>query len=430
MYLHSVAIKNVRSIDQFQLEFDHQKWAGWHVIIGDNGSGKSTLIRAIALALTGPDEAPALRLDWNDWLRGNQKEGRIELNIEPDTDCDGTTSKGAPLKKYYVPAGLKFSRDPGSGAVSLAGAKYEVNPYHYVWGTGKGWFSAAYGPFRRFAGGDQSFEKLFYSHPKLARHLSAFGEDVALTECLEWLKLLHVKKLEQSPEGNMLDDVKSFINSGGLLPHDTQLEQVSSEGVVFCDGNGQLVKVDQLSDGYRSILSMTFELIRQLVVVYGQPAVFEKIRRGEMVIDLPGVVLIDEIDAHLHPTWQRRIGLWFRQYFPKLQFIVTTHSPLVCQSADQGTVWRLAKPGDDQRSFGRITGRELEQLLYGDILDAYGTELFGTDIGRSEAGQKRLRRLAELNQKSRTSRLNASEKQELNDLRACLPTAGAGVMGG
>ena len=50
----------------------------------------------------------------------------------------------------------------------------------------------------------------------------------------------------------------------------------------------------------------------------------------------PGVVLIDEVDAHLHPTWQRRIGLWFREHFPKLQFIVSTHSPLICQAATVG----------------------------------------------------------------------------------------------
>ncbi len=64
-----------------------------------------------------------------------------------------------------------------------------------------------------------------------------------------------------------------------------------------------------------------------------------------MEINLPGVVLIDEIDAHLHPSWQVDVGFWFTRYFPQLQFIVTTHSPLVCRAAEKGSIWRLAKPG-------------------------------------------------------------------------------------
>ena len=48
-----------------------------------------------------------------------------------------------------------------------------------------------------------------------------------------------------------------------------------------------------------------------------------------------GVAPIDEIDAHLHPAWQREIGFWLKQCFPKGQFIVTSHNPMICQAADQ-----------------------------------------------------------------------------------------------
>ena len=96
-----------------------------------------------------------------------------------------------------------------------------------------------------------------------------------------------------------------------------------------------------------------------------------------MKIDLPGVVLVDEIDAHLHPTWQLRIGENLLRYFPKVQFIVTTHSPLICHAAEKGSVWRLPVPGDDSSFTGRVRGKELKRLIYGDILEAYDTELFG-----------------------------------------------------
>ncbi|MEN8215037.1 MAG: AAA family ATPase [Pseudomonadota bacterium] len=222
-----------------------------------------------------------------------------------------------------------------------------INPNSPIWGTEEGWFSASYGPFRRFYGGDRDYEQLFYSNPKLAPHLSVFGEDVALTESLNWLQNLHIKQLEGQNEGQMLEALKTFLNQGAMLPHNTVLHKITSDTVMFVDGNGCQVPIERLSDGYRSILSMTFELIRQMVHTYGVTAVLQPIQQGRMEIDLPGVVLIDEIDAHLHPSWQRRVGLWFRRYFPQLQFIVTTHSPLICQAAEHGTVWRLPTPGSD-----------------------------------------------------------------------------------
>ena len=173
---------------------------------------------------------------------------------------------------------------------------------------------------------------------------------------------------------------------------------------------------------------MTFELIRQMIVSFGVRKVFAGITRGSMKINLPGVVIIDEIDAHLHPSWQRRIGPWFTRVFPKIQFIVTTHSPLVCQAAELGTVWRLPTPGMDpveEGSFGRIKGVDLQRLMYGSIIDAYDTGLFGEDVSRSEASKDKMMRLAQLNQKKLHKGLTEKEQNELQVLRETLPTVQA-----
>jgi hypothetical protein len=175
-----------------------------------------------------------------------------------------------------------------------------------------------------------------------------------------------------------------------------------------------------LSDGYRSILSMTFELIRQLAATYGPKRVFHP--KDPTRVDVPGIVLIDEVDAHLHPTWQRKVGLWFRKHFPKMQFIVTTHSPLVCQAAEVGTVWRLPRPGTDEEA-RQVVGVELDRLIFGNVLDAYGTGVFGEGIARSEHAKQRLQRLAELNVKELRKGLSAAERKEQAALRASQPTA-------
>jgi predicted ATPase len=417
MYLQKITLENIRSIKKFELALAPEEYAGWHVIIGDNGSGKSTLMGIIALALIGAKEAPALRHLWDDWLRHGESQGNIQLTIIPDTQFD----QGAQFN--HCLAGLEFRSVPSrNGRKVVLEVSEGINPNSPIWGTEDGWFSASYGPFRRFYGGDRDYERLFYSNPKLAPHLSVFGEDVALTECLSWLQNLHIKQLEGQTEGQMLEALKTFINQGDMLPHNTVLQKITSEAVIFVDGNGCEVPVERLSDGYRSILSMTFELIRQMVHTYGVTAVLQPIQQGRMEINLPGVVLIDEIDAHLHPSWQRRVGLWFRRYFPQLQFIVTTHSPLICQAAEHGTVWRLPTPGTDFPG-GRIEGYELQRLVYGNILEALDTDLFGKNVARSQSSHEKLQRLAALNYKMLHSQLSAAEEQEQQQLRAMLPTA-------
>ncbi|RKI72001.1 hypothetical protein D7X55_08310 [Corallococcus sp. AB049A] len=430
MYVKEVHLSNIRSIESltWALQPD-QSGPGWHVIIGDNGAGKSSFLRSIALALVGRTEAKALRQDWNEWLRSGVRVGRIELHLHRDREYDELVGISQTSTTPAYMADLMFVRvdhdaPKNPTQFTALGARGADESKRHIWSTGAGWFSASYGPFRRFTGGDTEQEKLFQSNPKLARHLSVFGESVALSESLEWLKLLQFKKLENDSEGNLLEPLKQFINQPDFLPNEARLESISSKGVRFVDGNGCEVPVENLSDGYRSILSMTFELIRQLARAYGSDMLFAP--GDSTTIIVPGVVLIDEIDAHLHPTWQRRVGRWFREHFPKIQFIVTTHSPLICQAATVGSVFRLPRPGSDEEA-GMVTGVALDRLLYGNVLDAYSTGAFGDVDLRSDEGMEKLERLATLNQKELAQGLSSEEQAEQQLLRAQLPTASSAL---
>lgn len=408
MYLRKVHIENIRSIAKLDWEIPQGREAGWHVVIGDNGAGKTAFLRAIALALVGVKEAQALRHNWDDWLRLNEREGHVELDFFfPQRNM---LSETACLR-------VELLRNEASGLVSLSDKNQVRDSFTFFGKLGAIAFSAAYGPFRRFSGGRESDRSIFDSTPMLAAHLTIFGEDFALTECLTWLLELKFKQLEEKPEGALLDHVIKFVNQKDFLPHQARLAMVSSDGVYFVDGDGHQLSVVALSDGYRSILSMTFELIRQMARVYSPKQIFSS---DSLKIIAPGVVLIDEVDAHLHPTWQRRIGLWFREHFPNIQFIVTTHSPLVCQAAEHGTVWRLPKPGSGENA-EMVKGIALNRLLYGDVLDAYGTELFGEDVERSDAGRLKMQELAELNVKEVNVGLSKAEQKKQQELRAILP---------
>jgi len=417
MKISRVSIENIRSIADLEWRLQPGKEAGWHVVLGDNGSGKSSFLRSVALALIGPKEAVAARQDWNHWLRSGAESGHVLIRIRRDDEFDSFSGKGR--AGATIVAAIKFSREEGMVDMYRPTIRpHAMSPDRHIWGTGTGWFSAAYGPFRRFSGGDKDAERSFLANPKLGAHLSVFGENVALNESVFWLKELNYKKLEKLPEGKLLSHLSEFVNQDGFLPYGVKLTKISSEGVRFEDANGCQVSVEELSDGYRSVLSMTFELVRQLSRHFSPSEIFND-RNHKIVI--PGVVLVDEIDAHLHPSWQKKIGFWLTAHFPAMQFIVTTHSPLVCQAAVNGSIFLLASPGSGEAG-EMLKGAERDRLVYGDILDAYSTEAFGAAGTSSDEARRMKERLAVLNVKELREALSPQDQAEQKRLRSIFPT--------
>lgn len=426
MFVTKIEIKNVKSLEVFSWELSPEdQRPGWHVMLGDNGAGKSTLLKSCAMALLGPKNAMGLRLNYSDWLNSGKDEARISLTIEQDYFIDKWTD---PSKEKVGPLKLGIKIDPNG----VEAIEHSPSPNRHAWG-GSGWFSASFGPYRRFSGGGKEYEKLFYSMPKLASHLSLFGEDVALSETLVWLKDLHYQQLDDEKNGvensdaqSLLNKLKLFINQDGFLPNGSKLEEVGPKGVLFKDPAGATIEITSLSDGFRSILSLTLELIRQLCNSFGFESVFDQ---GVTKVVRSGVVIIDEIDVHLHPKWQRTIGPWFTSHFPNVQFLVTTHSPLVCQGATYGSITQMPIPGCPETG-GRVTGSALDKLLYGDILDALGSGVFGEGIERSDEAQELLVELAALNVRSRRSQLTATEALRRKSLQERFGTEiGAGEAG-
>ena len=211
MHISAIAIRNIRSLHSHQWSVPTDKSAGWHVILGDNGSGKSSFLRAIALALAGPKQAEQLRQSWNDWLTRSRPEGQVELQVALNPEWDGPTQSGGASSFQH---GIRFIRRGEVVEPSrLLAPPTEAGRSH----PGRG-FSASFGPFRRFSGGDARLGKSFGSKSLLARHLSMFDEGIALTECLEWLRELKFRALERDPEGVLLKRVMEFVNQSDFLP--------------------------------------------------------------------------------------------------------------------------------------------------------------------------------------------------------------------
>ncbi|MEZ4773326.1 MAG: AAA family ATPase [Bacteroidia bacterium] len=414
MYIKNVTLENIQSIHHFSLEFP--QYAGWHVIIGDNGTGKTGILRAISVCLCGPGRFKSFLYNEKRFLRLGQTKGSIQIDLIPSTE--EAQKANIPPKQ---PQTLELTFSSEAGEVFFSGTKGEQSR---LWRGTYEWFSASFGPFRRLTGGNSQYNKLFDVDHRVAAHISLFESEVAYVMVDEWLSKLQFRKLEKQKDGDFIDRLQNFINQDSLLPNGFKLSEISSEGVFFTSPQGDKVPIDWLSEGYRSVLSLMLELIRQMTIFFPEKKTedfFEKTSDGNLVISLEGVVLIDEVDAHLHPTWQTRIGYWLIKYFPKIQFIVTTHSPLICRASEFGSIWRIAA-SESQNISGQVEGTEFQRLVYGNILDAYGTEVFGENITSSFKSTQMREKLADLNKKSFRGSLSKQELTELEMLRKILPT--------
>ncbi len=119
---------------------------------------------------------------------------------------------------------------------------------------------------------------------------------------------------------------------GTFLPGFTNLRVEENPLQLLVDKEGMPLDPTQLSDGERSFLAIVCDLCRRLAL-------------ANRMLDNPlygaGVVLIDELELHLHPTWQLEVVEKLRRTFPRIQFIVTTHSPFIVQTAREGEVIKL-----------------------------------------------------------------------------------------
>jgi energy-coupling factor transporter ATP-binding protein EcfA2 len=138
----------------------------------------------------------------------------------------------------------------------------------------------------------------------------------------------------------------------------------------------------------------------------------------------PAVVLIDDVDVRLHPSWQQRLGFWLTRRFPRVQFIVATQSPYVCQAADPGGLIRLAGPREDYAA--EVVGEELYQrIAYGSADDAALSALFGLESAYSERAERVRAELVALERALVRGQAGAEEEERHRELSRLLTSSTA-----
>lgn len=437
MYVKKLVIENLKSFSRAEFDFSQENsndFAGLSVLVGGNASGKSSVLRLIAMALMGPDQSRQLMGDVSSWLSHGQTTGKCFVEFGYDAGLDKFASSGNRNRAFE--AGLEWKREqiPISNTQSFParvprlsamegttrGEWAEKGPWNL---NSTGWFGVGYGPFRRLRGSAQDALKDALTPGPVGRFVSLFREDVALSEAEEWLKKLRFQELEArsskkkgTVRQTILADVLKFLNDG-LLPQGFRVQRVSSDDVWVGRDRINLTPMKELSDGCRSVYALMLDIIRQLSMVYADAHLF-KVMNDRIVVDLPGVVLIDEIESHLHPSWQREFPVWLKERFPRIQFIVSTHSPLVVQAADPNGVFVLPMPGEESGLLRKLSGEESDRVRFGRAEKTLLGQAFGLQSTRSKWAVAQIEEYRRMSGLQRAGRLtDAREQSRFQDLK-------------
>jgi energy-coupling factor transporter ATP-binding protein EcfA2 len=347
-----------------------------NVFLGDNGVGKSTLLKCVALGLASPKASGKLFEETGQpWLRFNTNQGKIILEFS-----DGSFSEIRISLESY---GEKIT-DHICSSSSLLQERIVV---------------CGYGAARR-AFGDRS--QAGYSLSEAVSTLFNYDAKLQNPELI-------IRRL-QMPNGNEInntgEEILHLIDNVLQLPKGST--RLSHTGLEIRGSWGNFAPLGALGDGYKSTLAWILDFLSW--VMYNDLQMLET--------GIYGIVLVDEIEQHLHPSWQRKIYSLLTAQFPNVQFITTTHSPLCVIGTtdfedDKVSLVHLKRNEDAtvtvQDDLKPPRGMRADQ-----VLTSY---LFGMETTTDNQTKYEIERLSKLLSHKKTT---SEQKKEITELRSNL----------
>jgi predicted ATP-binding protein involved in virulence len=357
MRVTRLSVTNLRAIQRAELLFR----PGFNLIVGVNGVGKTSVLDALCACLSpivkhmNRLRAKASSLSVED-IRIGTKVMTLECGIETgggnfsylihmprESSVPQEKKSGMPREQVHETPGK--SEFVGEAATVATGEEPEGRALAVLFST------------RRAVPSERAPSKGSSAGDFLAAFADAFSNrELQLGEFAAWMRVQEVLKSENPGAARVLAAFEEVMSR--FLPGYSNL-RVSDDGrpTLQIDRGTTTVKVRQLSDGERGTLALVLDLTRRLS--QANPNMPDPGANAE------AVVLIDEIDLHLHPKWQRLIVKNLTTAFPKCQFIATTHSPQVIGEVQHDRIQIIAdgKVYSPLHSFGVDSSRVLEEIM-------------------------------------------------------------------
>ena len=379
MYISQIRLDDVRCFNRgfvINLERDGKPIL-WASILGNNATGKTTLLRSIAIGLCDESSAAGLlRESEQGYIRRDESEAIIGITLKDTKD---------PEKEICITTTIKRINTEGEHPFERLGQKTEPSE-HFPWDD---LFACAYGTGRSASGtGDIAG----YSVISAVYNMFNYSEGLQNPE-------LAFRRMSNERQNNLRSTLQKVLELGN-----GQEVRLTGSGFTVDGIWGKEMPLRDLADGYKS----TFYWITDLWgwAVSHDPNIFHS-------EEISGIVLIDELEQHLHPSWQRYVIGRLQTQFPKVQFIVTTHSPLIALGTadiDNAMIVTLKLESENI-----VTASEEEAKDYrGMRVDRVLTSIFGLPIARSGVTGDKIMRFLEL---AVEDSLGKEEQTELETLR-------------
>lgn len=387
MYIKKIVIKNIRCFKRLRIDCSSRKGLKkWTLILGDNGVGKTTILRCIAMTLMDATNASGLLSElYGELVRGQKdKPDKATIRIEFEAERDESTIQWIETKFERTNSGdTKVIQNTSFGST-------KEFPWNNIFVTGYGAARRAFGTmdYSEYNSIDAVYTLFKYDNPlqnpELILRRTKDETGIKIEEILSWFE-----NILMLPEGSIK------LEYGGI--------KVSGPW-------GKFMPLGSIGDGHQSTLAWLSDML-------GWAFFYNKDLFKEDRNKISGIVLLDEIEQHLHPSWQKLIIKLLSDQFPNLQFIATTHSPLCAIGAanlpDDKCSLVLLKQEDDH-----VTGRDKLLPPHGlradQVLTSY---LFGLDTTRSGDIAQQIERYSKLLSKKN---LTQKEQGELSGLRSKL----------
>jgi len=344
-YFASLTIENVKCFKEKQtinLSNGNDEPAMWTVILGNNNTGKTTLLRCLA-DLEAIKDTYIFNVDDSDKCDMTFKGNLKQMNRDKYFFSSLFYKIDDEKKQYIKSSDWGWTRKGSTVAMSSKVSNFII----YGYGTNR-----------------RTGETSLSEAKNQDNSASLFSNKVALLNAEEWLlQVDYASKNGIKSAKFRLDKIKAVFTSG-ILPDVKNFKCVSTEinnqisNFVECKTDYGWIRLHDLGYGYQSMTAWIVDLAQKM---------FERYPESDNPLHEPAIVLIDEIDLHLHPEWQRTIIKYLSDLFPKTQFIVTAHSPLIVQSAENINLVILEKQDDhvviNQPDLTTYEGWTVEEIL-------------------------------------------------------------------
>lgn len=332
MRIDRISIQNMRLVGEGTRELVIDSTKNVLILLGDNGFGKTTLLDAMATAIAPysaqfPGIGDFQLSDLDVHINRQGRRARY-LAVEAELSDNGTTMKSVRFRKGTQSAPKTNFEQVKQAAITkkeaiLTGEKNIELPVFAYYGTGRGQFQV---PERR-RGFQQTFERWDC-------YKSALNPVTDFKRFFGWFDLMEdqerrdkEKKRDFNYQSPVLNAVRTALSE---MVHSYRNPRIETRPLRFVmdrvddDRSTHELRIEQLSEGYKIIIAMVADLAARMA---------EANPEKEHPLQATGIVLIDEVDLHLHPCWQRDILVKLTQVFPNIQFIVSTHSPVIVVGA-------------------------------------------------------------------------------------------------